>query len=257
MGELEEKEKQEEQLGTSKSVLEIFKGMPLESYYDYFYSAANAYIYISSVQGSIERNIEDIPFISIGYSIEQTQKPIFGFWDRTPRGFAPGRSLVMGSFAIPHTYVNRLEEALRGRSGQRGNTSYFIPEREQLKDKYWGTRYWSDLPEDPERKSFPSEYRKHLFYAGPLFDISIVYGIGDEISFGNTENTLAQILQKESAWGGANDVSWQIKPNSYKDKIQRETIQGAKITAKTKSISVGGQPIIEEYTFMAKQVTPF
>jgi hypothetical protein len=236
--------------------LEMFKGKALANYYDYFYSAADAYIYISSVQGSIDRNLEDLPFLSLSYSVEQSQKPIYGFWDRTPRSFVPGRSIVMGSFAIPHTYVNRLEEVLKSTNGTVANTSYFLAERDQLKNKYWGTRDWGKVPEDPDRAGWAS-YKKHLFYAAPLFDISILYGIGDTISYGNSEDTIAQILEKESAWGGASDVNWLATPEAYKDKQQRETISGVKITGKVKTISVGGQPIVEEYSWVGRQVTPY
>jgi hypothetical protein len=237
--------------------LEMFKGSPLANYYDYFYSSADAYIYISSVQDQIERNLEDLPFLSISYSVEQPQKPIYGFWDRTARAFVPGRSIVMGSFAIPHTYVDRLEELLKYTNGKPANSSYLLSERDQLKNKYWGTRDWGNVPEDPDRVSFPGSYRKHLFYASPLFDISILYGIGDEISYGDTDTTLSQIMEKKSSWGGPSDVNWTNVPESYKDKLQRETLSGVKITGKVKTISVGGQPIVEEYSFICRQVTPY
>ncbi len=236
--------------------LEMFKGTPLASYYDYFYSAADAYIYISSIQSSIERNLEDLPFLSISFSTQQSQKPIYGFWDRTPRSFVPGRSIVMGSFAIPHTYVNRLEEVLKTTNGTVANTSYFLSERDKLKNKYWGTRDWDKVPDDPDRAGWNS-YRKHLFYASPLFDISILYGIGDTISYGNSETTLSQVIEKQSSWGGASDVNWLATPEAYKDKLQRETISGVKITGKVKTISVGGQPIVEEYSFVARQTVPY
>jgi hypothetical protein len=178
-------------------------------------------------------------------------------WDRTPRAFVPGRSIVMGSFAIPHTYVNRLEEVLMATNGTVANSSYFLSERDKLKSKYWGTRNWDNTPSDPDRENFPASYKKHLFYSAPMFDISIIYGVGDEISYGSSEDTLAQILDKKSAWGGSSDVNAIAIPEAYKDKLQRETISGIKITGKTKSIMVGGQPIAEEFSFIGRQVVPY
>lgn len=225
----------------------------LASYYDYFYSAADAYIYISNIESDIKRSIEDIPFFSISYSINQTQKPIFGFWDRTPRAFIPGRSIVGGSFAIPHTYVGRLEEILMNADGAYGSSDQ-LNEKESLRTKYWGTRDWENVPEDPERSNFKSYQKKHLFYVHPVFDISIVYGIGDEVTYGDTGTNLEQMLDQRQSWSGTNDVNPLFQPDSYKNKPQRETISGIRLIGKSKSINVGGQPIVEEFSFMAREV---
>jgi hypothetical protein len=241
---------------SSQSNLTPFVGEALQNYYDYFYSSADAYIYIKSKEEGMTRNFKDLQFLSIAYSIEQSQKPIYGFWDRTPRAFIPGRSIVVGSFAIPHSYVNRLEEELMNSKGDSYNTKTPLLEKEILKNKYWGTRDWSNIPNDPDRQNMDEDYKKNIFYAAPMFDISIVYGVGEDIDYGDSGTTLNTILTKSSSWGGAQDVNYHLLPESYKEKLQRETITGVKITGKEKSINVGGQPIVETYSWIARQVVP-
>lgn len=244
--------------------IEPFKGTPLASYYDYFVSAANAYIYISATDTTITRELDDLPFLAISWSTQQTQKPIYGFWDRTPRAFAPGRSLTTGMFVIPHTYVNRLEELLMS-SDVQYNTANRLNEKEVLREKYWGTRDWANVPADPDRKGFPGDSSKNIFYAAPMFDISIIYGTGDDVTLGSSSFNLDSMLALDSAWHGTSDVNALYRPGgssdetssfSYQDKGQRETITGVKIMGKEKSINVGGQPIAEQFSFIARQVIP-
>lgn len=245
------------------------KFTPLWSYYDWAITGANCIAYLCSTEQTVKRQLKNVPVIAVGYEINQSKTPAYGYADTGPRTILRGQRVVSGQLLIAHTEVGYLEKVLRDAGRSLYNTTDKLSLNEELRLKYWNTRHWENTFKDPQRKDFAKEEDKYnLFYAHPNFDISIVYGVGDDVGklAANKDGhlNLSRILGFTSEWHSSdNDKGYQDVNPLYRppasNKVpslekQRETISGIQLVGKGKSIAADGDIIVESYSFLAIDV---
>jgi hypothetical protein len=211
---------------------------------------------------AMSRQLSNIPVLGVGYSIQQQKAPLYGYNDVGPRRIMNGQRLVSGDFAILHKSAGYLEDILTNRAEMPYGTMEKLDMKESLKLQYWNRRDWDSTMNDPQRAGMNN--KRNLFYAHPSFDISIIYGTGDEVGRpAATEGklNLTNVLSQNSEWH--NDVMQpQLAARGvnplYKDitsvSKQRETIVGVQLVGKSKSISIDGEVVMESYSFLAIDV---
>jgi len=258
------------------------KELPLDyfqelwTYKDWAITGANCVVYLSTTikdqagddvdTYKVKRLLENIPTIAVGYEIQQTKTPLYGYNDTGPRMIMRGQRIVAGQLIIAHKEVGYLMKVLRKASPLLYGSKDTLDLKESLRLKYWNTRHWEETMFDPQRKLFETkEDQYNLFYAHPNFDISIVYGTGDEV--GKSKPTkegyldLSAILAKQSEWysddpSGFKDVNPLYRPETeaFSLQKQRETISTVQLTGMNKTIAADGEIIVEAYTFLAVDV---
>lgn len=248
----------------------------LWSYKDWAITGANCVVYLSTPlkeqsgaeadKYKVKRLLENVPTIAVGYEIQQTKTPLYGYNDTGPRMIMRGQRIVAGQLIVAHKEVGYLMKVLRQANPLLYNSKDRLDLKESLRLKYWNTRHWEDTMKDPQRKLFSdTEEKYNLFYAHPNFDISIVYGTGDEV--GKLKPTkegyldLKPLLQKTSEWYsddpmGFKDVNPLYRPEteSFSLQRQRETISSVQLTGLGKQVAADGEIIVEAYTFLAVDV---
>jgi hypothetical protein len=244
--------------------LPIDRFTPLWSYYDWAITGANCVVYLSSTEATVKRQLENVPTIGVGYEIQQSKVPLYGYNDVGPRMIMRGQRLVSGQLIIAHREVGYLQKVLREADPVLYNTTDTLDLKESLRLKYWNTRSWESNFKDPQRKNFTNEDDMYnIFYAHPNFDISIVYGTGDEIKSISTGGkiNLQEILGKESEWYNGSDNEYNDVNPLYRPKNanldltkQRETISSVQLTGLSKSVAADGEIIVEAYSFLAVDV---
>lgn len=237
------------------------------SYYDWAITGANCMVYLSSTETKVTRQLKNVPVVAVSYQIEQSKAPLYGYNDIGPRKIVRGHRTVAGNLVIAHREVGYLQKILRNAT-YKYNTSERLDIKEELRLKYWNTRNWDDWDmKDPMRRKFTNEEDQYnVFFAHPNFDISIVYGTGDDIGkLAANENylDLTNILKKTSQWqaststGGYQDVNPLYRPSNQIDlNKQRETIAGVQLTGMLKQVAADGEIIVEAYSFLAMDVIP-
>ena len=238
--------------------------------YDWAITGANCMIYLSSKEKEVKRQIKNIPTLAVGYKVQQNKAPVYGYNDIGPRIMMEGTRIVSGQLVIAHREVGYLMKCLRNVDGEYG-TDEKLSLQETLRIKYWNTRNWdASTMTDPQRDKFRKQEDKYnLFYRHPNFDISIVYGVGDDIGqrsakegYLDLTSILSEIRSKTSEWyakggtGGFQDVNPIYRPSTIDLTKQRETITGVQLTGMGKEISADGDIIVEAYSFLAVDVIP-
>lgn len=244
---------------TNSLPYDTFKEM--YSYYDWFITGANCIVYLASNTSNttMQRQLQNVPVVAVGYQIQQSKSPVYGWNDTGARMIVPGQRIVSGELVILHRECGYFEDILMSKDMPYGTTEQ-LNMNENLRLRYWNTRYWDQTMDDPQRASFKN--RKNIFYRHPNFDISIIYGTGDDMGRPTASGgklDLRNIMKGQSEW--YNDASLDYKDvnplwHSTRSKIDksRETIVGVQLNGKSKSIAIDGEIVTESYTFIAIDV---
>lgn len=240
---------------------------PFWSYYDWAITGVNCFAYLCSKEDKVTRLLKNLPIIAVSYEIQQNKSPVYGYADTGARSILRGQRVVAGELILAHREVGELEKVLRDSKRALYNTSDKLDLKEELRLKYWNTRNWETTFKDPQRKNFANEADQYnIFYAHPSFDISIVYGVGDEVAV-NSQGypDLRYILGFKSEWhtttsGDSSESFKDVNPlyRPPQDRLdrskQRETISGVQLVGKRKQIAADGEIIVEAYSFLAIDV---
>jgi hypothetical protein len=214
-----------------------YGGFQSNSYFDYYYSGCDIMVRFSEMP----ETPDTVPIVAIGYNITQQKVPIYGFWSYTYDRVALGTRIVQGTFAIPfqgpqYMYY-LLAQAAENYDKIVNKPRTPIGEDEEAMEKYWG------ITRD---EKFPDV--QHLFLSHPPFDIIISYGpesppsgyfdaapqsAGDEVYYDINERF--------------------INPDNTKTR-PRIFIENVNLTNMGTQIEPSGQPLIEAYTFFARDL---
>jgi hypothetical protein len=248
--------------GSSTAALPYDTFKEMYSYYDWFITGANCIVYLASSASdtTMKRQLSNVPVVAVGYQIQQSKSPLYGWNDTGPRMILAGQRIVSGELVILHKECGYFEDILMSKDQMPYGTGDHLSMNESLRLQYWNTRYWEPTMEDPQRAKFKN--KKNIFYRHPNFDISIIYGAGDDAGrpvAANGKLDLRNVIKGKSEW--YNDDSMQYKDvnplwrstQSGIDK-SRETIVGVQLNGKSKSIAIDGEIISESYTFIAIDV---
>lgn len=214
------------------------------AYFDYFYAG-------SDVQVSIEAG-SDLPVYALGYQIQQEKVPVYGFASYTYDAVLRGTRIVSGVLSLVTSDHHALHKAIttsanyRALAAQMNRPDAYNPirtERDQANlKKYWG----GNLDVDSNQ---------HLFSTHPPFNLLLKFGIQD-VSVGDSYEVDETVARIRSSYG---DVDKQRMWTDVNERLVEKPVQridilleNIDIISKSTQVDSTGQPVMETYTFMAR-----
>ena len=218
-------------------------------YFDYFFTGQDVQI---SLYG-LDEPTDILPIYSFAYNVEQQKQPLYGFWNYTFNAMLRGTRVVTGAFTIvatePHLLTKTIAKAAMNvsKGTSKSLTDYYYirdVNRDQRNiDKYWRKHYEDNLDEG----------QQHLFSIHPPFHFVIRFGIqSTSVIARNPSYRAAEIMQKfnnNSAF--MTDVNERlVKPGT--DQSMIIALENIELLSKATQYDTQGSPILETYTFLAR-----
>ncbi len=219
-------------------------------YFDYFYTGQDVEVMIEGLTDPQDH----LCLYAFGYSIQQQKQPVYGFWSYTYDGMLRGTRIITGAFSMivkePHGLTKKIAKASQIRANSAGNEKsnlnriYGIDEDEANIDRYWRRHYDSNLEVN----------QQHLFSIHPPFNFIIRYGL-QTTSVGTQSPTvraeqLRQYFKDEPFIHS--DYNERLVPVKSKELEHRILLENVELTSKSLEYNSEGDPILETYTFMAR-----
>lgn len=238
------------------------------NYYDYFFSGEDVKVYID---GLFDES-DEMDIASLSFLIKQEKQPLYGFWSYNYDAVMLGTRLITGELSIYSRYPRRMTEMLEKAAAVRMESSNPNPSRSVMsvlgtdaarKDdelniqKYWLNSELDRITTDPQMKTLAStsDPNHNIFSAHPPFNLVIFYGIEET---GITNNS---IVTYDSS-GGINrqlnsdrilatDINERKTLKSVSNPM-KIVLQNINLMAMTTAYTSGGQPLVENYQFIAR-----
>lgn len=242
------------------------------NYFDYFFSGEDIKVFID---GLFDEK-DELDTASLAFVIKQEKQPLYGFWSYNYDAVMRGTRLITGELSVYTRYPRRmtslLEKAARVRmesaSAKAGSSVASVlgsdarsKDDELNIEKYWLNSQLDRISSDPQMKTLTSlENPEHnIFSSHPPFNLIIVYGI-EELALTNksimTYNTSGDINRQLNS-----DRILMTDLNERKTTIKlgdstpmKVVLQSIDIISMTTSYSSGGQPLVENYQFIARDM---
>lgn len=221
----------------------------INPYFDYFYSGQDVFVNIEGLNNPQDR----LYMYSCGYMIQQQKQPVYGFWSYTYDGMLRGTRLITGAFSLivrePHELAKKIAKASELRA-QTFNTSLALnpvnglDEDEANIDRYWRRHVDYNLERD----------QQHLFSIHPPFNMLIQYGLQTtslaETNPGMRSEDIRQFYRGQAPIHS--DYNERLVPNVTPELEHKILLENVELTSKTLEYNVDGDPILENYTFIAR-----
>lgn len=246
------------------------------NYYDYYFSGEDIKIYID---GLFEPKHE-LDIAAFAYSIKQEKQPLYGFWSYNYDAMLYGTRLITGEFTVYTRYPRRmtdlLEEAARVRSENptpkaminnvvstlrpssvqsTGTNQYTITVEDDEKNiqKYWAQSQLDRVTEDTAFAKNVKDSGHNIFSAHPPFNFIILYG-AQEASL-SPMNYSSSIDDRE-----VDNIDRMLMLDTNERLVRIDNIaspmkvvvQEVNLLSMATMYGPGGQPLAENYQFMAR-----
>jgi hypothetical protein len=244
------------------------------SYYDYFFSGEDVKVYIDGLFD--EKDEMDIA--SMAFVVKQEKQPLYGFWSYNYDAMMLGTRLITGELSIYSRYPRRMTDLLEQAAKVRMESSSSNPSSavrstlgsstdQARKDdeiniqKYWLNSELDRVTSDPmSRTLIEGQGAGHnIFSAHPPFNLIIFYGVEEDAVTNN----------KIVTYDSANSINRQLNSDRIlsTDYNERKTLtdlsssspmklvlQNINLMSMTTSYTSGGQPLVENYQFVARDM---
>lgn len=218
-------------------------------YFDYFFTGQDVQI---SLFG-LDDPVDTLPIFSFAYNIEQQKQPLYGFWNYTYNAMLRGTRIVTGAFTIVATEPQLLTKTIAkaalnvAKGTPKSLTDYYyirdVNNDQRNVDKYWRKNYEDNLDAG----------QQHLFSVHPPFHFIIKFGIqSTSLAARNPSYRAAEIMQKfndNSAY--MVDINERLVKDTS-DQSMVVALENIELMSKATQYDTAGQPILETYTFMAR-----
>lgn len=231
-------------------------------YFDYFFTGQDIQV---SLYG-LESPNDALPVYSLAYNIEQQKMPLYGFWDYTYSAMLRGTRIISGAFSIIAMYPHLLTRAIAKASfniskGEKSSSTNLSAIRTLNEDERNITKFW--------RRNLDSNLdldQQHLFSVHPPFHLIIKYGVQSTslIDYGgavpyipssrSSQSRTAE-LEKDFRYAANGYMLTDVNERLVRDSSELTTkiaLENVEIMSKSISYGVDGEPIMETYTFLAR-----
>lgn len=231
-------------------------------YFDYFFTGQDIQV---SLYG-LENPNDALPVYSLAYNIEQQKMPLYGFWDYTYSAMLRGTRIISGAFSIVAMYPHLLTKAIAKASfniskGEKSSATNWKAIRTLNEDERNITKFW--------RRNFDYNLdldQQHLFSVHPPFHLIIKYGIQSTSlseysgaipympSSRGSQSRIAE-LEKDFRYAANGYMLTDVNERLVRDSSEITTkiaLENVEIMSKSISYGVDGEPIMETYTFLAR-----
>jgi hypothetical protein len=235
------------------------------NYYDYYFSGEDVKIYIDGLFDPTD----ELDMANFAFTIRQEKNPVYGFWSYNYDAVMLGTRMVAGGFSIYSRYPRRMTEMIEKAAKQRVNSasttansssviSLMKSQNESLQDeqnieRYWGYSQLDRVTTDPVSSSANGH---NIFSAHPPFNFVIHYGVQDSSLTPTTVTKNASSAEYQQA--DNLDRMLATDTNQRTIKINDQTspmkiiIQNVHLTGLSAAIASGGEALIENYSFIAR-----
>jgi len=242
-------------------------GRNINSYEDYFFSGEDIKIFID---GLYDPQYE-LDIASFAFSVRQEKQPIYGFWSYNYDHMLLGTRIIMGEISLftthPRKMTSLLEEASKRRMQDGQNTKLQRAEKSKtlsmLRDKftsveddininkYWSTSQLDRIANDPYTEQI--EKNRNIFSAHPPFNFLILHGV-EEVALSPLSGLFDNrtIIQNDLSRNIYSDVNQRTIRDGDNTDPKKTIIQEVNLVSMTTSYSPGGQPVVENYQFIAR-----
>lgn len=220
-------------------------------YFDYFFTGQDVQITIDGLTAA-----DDIlPIYSFGYNIQQQKTPIYGFWNYTYSAMLRGTRIVTGAFSIvsmhPYFLTSKIAKAANVRAKVANNSSTAkvyalrgIDADEAKIDKYWRRTYDENLDIN----------QQHLFSVHPPFNFVIKYGLQDTSLISYIPDFRSRQIANHfnNSDPMMSDYNERLIEHPQPELDVRILLENIEITSKSIQVDASGQPLLETYSFIAR-----
>jgi hypothetical protein len=239
------------------------------NYYDYFFSGEDVKIFIDGLFDPAD----EMDIASMAYVVKQEKQPLYGFWSYNYDAMMNGTRLITGEFSLYSRYPRRMTSLLEKAAKVRAESSGTNPPSSVISslraanesqgdeiniNKYWTSTQLDRVTSDRSTKSSFADYENgghNIFSAHPPFNLVIFYGVEEA---GITPNTIltyksgTEINQQlNSDRILATDINERSSISSSNSPM-KIVLQNIQLVSMSTSYQSGGQPLIENYQFIAR-----
>lgn len=230
------------------------------TYYDYYFTGEDVKVYID---GLFDAKYE-LDIASFAFLIRQEKQPLYGFWSYNYDVMMVGTRIISGEFSVYSRYPGRMRDLLSEAAKQRAAfakggegrlESYLtggdLQSREDEKniEKYWANSQFDRLSSDDNADN------RNIFSAHPPFNFIVKYGTqeGSVTTIGRNKGTETpdnfDVLDRLMA----TDFNERLVQKNSSD-FMNIVLQSVQLTNMGTTYSVGGQPLVENYQFLARDM---
>ena len=246
------------------------------NYYDYYFSGEDVKVYID---GLFEPKHE-LDIVSFAYNVRQEKQPLYGFWSYNFDTVLLGTRIISGEFTVytrhPRRMTDLLEEAAKVRSNSasikaeknnvisslrskqfkslsaEGKIVTQTAEDDKNVEKYWAYSQLDRITSDPFTQNVVDSSH-NIFSAHPPFNFVVLYGAQEASLSPNSYSSSVEDKTVDNL-----DRMMVTDTNERLLKIggiaspMKVILQEVHLTSMSTMYSAGGQPIAENYQFMAR-----
>lgn len=230
-------------------------------YYDYFFTGEDVKIYIDGLFDPTD----ELEIASFAFNITQQKAPLYGFWSYNYDVMMTGTRIVAGEFSVYTRYPGRMRDLLSKAADYRaafysdspkgGIQSYLRSEKENQEDdiniqKFWANSQLDRLSSDDSRSSDA----RNIFSAHPPFNLVLKYG--------SQEGSLTTVARNRGTTSDQNlEMLDRLMSLDFNDRLSQSSskemdivLQSIHLTSMTTSFSPGGNPLVESYQFLGRDM---
>lgn len=246
------------------------------NYYDYYFAGEDIKVYMD---GLFEPKHE-LDIASFAYNVRQEKQPVYGFWSYNYDTVLLGTRIITGEFTVYTRYPRRMtdliEEAARIRANSAslkteknnvistlrpgqyknlnadGNIVTQTAEDDKNIEKYWSYSQLDRITTDPFSQSVVDS-NHNIFSAHPPFNFVILYGAQEaSLSPTNFSSSIEDSIIDNLDRMMVSDTNERLVKIGSVASPMKVIIQEVHLTSMATMYSSGGQPIAENYQFMAR-----
>jgi len=246
------------------------------NYYDYYFAGEDIKVYMD---GLFESKHE-LDIASFAYNVRQEKQPLYGFWSYNYDTVLLGTRLISGEFTVYTRHPRRMTDLLEEAAKVRANSASLKTEKNnvistlrpgQYKnlnadgkivtqtaeddkniEKYWAYSQLDRITTDPFTQNVVDS-NHNIFSAHPPFNFVILYGAQEASLSPNSysssiEDTVVDNLDRMMV----SDTNERLVKIGSVASPMKVIIQEVHLTSMSTMYASGGQPIAENYQFMAR-----
>lgn len=246
------------------------------NYYDYYFAGEDIKVYIDPLFSQDN----ELDIASFSYVVKQEKQPLYGFWSYNYDTMLMGTRLITGEFTVftrsPRRMTELIEAATEARvldpnpknyggvfSSLRRGKSTYVDEQGSRKEyysseadeknlqKYWGYSQLDRITEDPFIKNVKDSNR-NIFSAHPPFNFVILYGAQEaSLSPMNYSSSVGREIDNLDRMIASDTNERMVKVDNVVSPM-KIILQEVNLISMATMYSPGGQPIAENYQFIAR-----
>lgn len=241
------------------------------NYFDYFFSGEDIKLYIDGLFD----DSDELDTAGMAFVIKQEKQPLYGFWSYNYDAMMLGTRLITGELSIYTRHPRRMTSLLEKAAAKRMESSQGKPSSNVIsllgsdaarKDdemniqKYWLNSQLDRVTTDPQSRLLieNQEAGHNIFSAHPPFNLVIMYGM-EELGLStrtvmNQDSSGEINRQLNSDRIIATDYNERKTINNATSGPMKIILQNVHLMSMTSSYQSGGQALVENYQFIARDM---